>query len=67
MKESEFNKKRDELIINIHNQESFIDKMKAWCKFENFMMTKSHNGYWNPKYRKNIYLLLPNEIKVPFY
>lgn len=67
MNEIDFNKKRDELISNIGKYETFQDKLLAYNKFKHFMYTKSQNGYWNPKCRKNRYLLLPNGEKIHFY
>lgn len=67
MNEIEFNKKRDKLLSNIAKCKTFQEKFLAYCKFEHFMCTKSENGYWNPKYRKDKYLLLPNGEKIPFY
>ena len=66
MNEIEFNKKRDELLSNIGKCKTFQDKLLAYSNFENFMCTKSENGYWNPKYR-NTYILLENNVKIPFY
>lgn len=54
MKEFEFNEIRDELIDNIQAAKDFISKIQAYDKFVNFMRTKSHNSYWNPKYKSYI-------------
>ena len=67
MKESEFNKKRDELRSKIGEGDTLLEKMMSVDRFFDFMRTKSHNGYWNPKYRKNKYLLLTNGMTVPYY
>ena len=67
MKESEFNKKRDELRSKIGEGDTLLEKMMSVGRFFDFMRTKSHNGYWNPKYRKDKYLLLPNGMIIPLY
>ena len=66
MKEIEFNKKRDELLANIDKAETLGEKILAVDRFQHFMRTKSHNGYWNPKYRKNRVILLSNGAKIPW-
>ena len=67
MTEREFNRKRDELRNKIGTYETFEENFKALCDFENFMQTKSHNGYWNPKYAKNRFIKLKNGAIIPFY
>ena len=67
MKESEFNKKRDELRSKIGEGDTLMEKMMSVERFFNFMRTESYNGYWNPKYRKDKYLLLPNGMIIPLY
>lgn len=67
MKESEFNKKRDELRSKIGEGDTLLEKMMFVERFFNFMKTESHNGYWNSKYRKDKYLLLPNGMIIPLY
>ena len=67
MKESEFSQKRDELLSKIGEGYTLLEKMMSVERFFNFMKTKSHNGYWNPKYRKNKYLLLSNGMIIPYF
>ena len=67
MKESEFNKRRDELRSKIGEGDTLLEKIMSVERFFNFMRTKSHNGYWNSKYRKDKYLLLSNGMTIPYY
>ena len=53
MNEKTFNKKKEELLANIDKAETLGEKILALDRFQYFMRTKSHNGHWNPKYRKN--------------
>ena len=66
MNEKTFNKKKEELLTNIDKAKTLEEKLFAYSNFTNFMSTKSHNGYWNPKYRKNRVILLPNGTKIPW-
>ena len=66
MTEKEFNKKRDELRSKIGEGDTLFEKIMSVERFFNFMRTKSKNGNWNPKYRKERWLLLPNGTKIPY-
>lgn len=67
MTEEEFNKQRDQLVENIQNAETLIDKIYEYDKFVHFMQTKSRNAYWNPEERNKRVILLPNGKKIPFH
>ena len=66
MNEKTFNKKKEELLANIDKAGTLGEKILAVDRFQYFMRTKSHNGHWNPKYRKNRVILLPNGTKIPW-